>query len=303
MFLHPHVPVIHPKDGVLFHEILRWLQPTGNNFHSLYPLIAFFLLFIQALWLNRIMNEQRMMLRQNFLPAMAFMLITSLFPEWNYFSAPLLVNFALLFVIAVSFKLYNQAQGKGTIFNAGLAVGLASFLFFPSIAFFLLALFSLMIMRPFRFNEWIICLLGVTTPFYIFSFYLFFTDQFDFQRILPYLNIKLPSLRQSIWLAASTFLVVLPFLAGGYYVQESLRRVLIQVRKGWSIMLIYLFIALLVPFINNGNSFENWVVATIPLATFHSYTYFSPTKKWIPLLLFWITVAFIVIYQYAGPGW
>lgn len=303
IFLHPHVPVIHPKDGILFHTILRWMQPVGNNYPALYSLLAFFILFIQALWLNRIMNEQRMMQRQNFLPAMSFMLITSLFPEWNYFSAPLLVNFALLYLIGVSFQMYNQNQGKGAIFNAGLAIGIASFLFFPSVVFFLLALFSLMIMRPFRFNEWVICLLGATMPMYVYGVYLFFIDKLDFQRVLPFLNIKIPALHQTIWIATSTFLVVLPFLIGGYYVQGNLRRVLIQVRKSWSILLIYLLLALFVPFLNTANSFENWVIATIPLATFHSCTYFYPAKKWVPAFIFWLTTAFIIAYQYLGPGW
>ncbi len=303
MFINPYIPAIHPKDGILFHAVLKWLKPLGDSVPGIYPILAFSFLLIQAFWLNGLMNTQRMMTRSTFLPAMSFILITSLFPEWNYFSAPLLVNFALLFVLNLSFKIYNQTAGKSTIFNMGLAIGIASFLFFPSIAFLVLAFFALMIMRPFRFNEWLICLLGITAPFYFYIIYLVVAGSWDPQRLLPYVNIKLPSLMQSIWIAGSALLLVIPFLIGGYFVQDNLRRMLIQVRKGWSVILIYLLVALLVPFINNANTFENWVVAALPLAAFHSCTYFYPVNKLFPLVLFWISVAFIISFQYLGPGW
>ncbi|MBA2501012.1 MAG: hypothetical protein H0V30_14915 [Chitinophagaceae bacterium] len=303
MFLNPYIPVVHPKDGILFHIILRWLQPVGENLPAIYPILAFLFIMIQAFWLNGMMNTQRMMTRSTFLPAMSFILVTSLFPEWNYFSAPLLVNFALLFMLNLSFKIYHQTAGKSAIFNMGLAIGIASFLFFPSVAFFLLAFFALMIMRPFRFNEWLICLLGITAPFYFYIIYLVVAGNWDPQRLLPYVNIKLPSLIQSIWIAGSTLLLVIPFLVGGYFVQDNLRRMLIQVRKGWSVILIYLLVALLIPFVNNANTFENWVIATLPIAAFHSCTYFYPLDKLFPLVLFWITTAFIISFQYLGPGW
>ena len=40
-----------------------------------------------------------------------------------------------------------------------------------------------------------------------------------------------PSLKQSAWLAGSVFLLMVPFLGGGYYVQDNLRRMLINVEK------------------------------------------------------------------------
>lgn len=90
---------------------------------------------------------------------------------------------------------------------------------------------------------------------------------------------------------------------GGYYVQDNLRKMLIQVRKGWSLLLLYLLVAILVPFINNTETFENWVMAAIPFAAFHACTYLYSTLKIIPVLFFWLTVAFVLAYQYAGPGW
>jgi len=303
MFLHPHVPTIQPKDGLLFHAILKFLAPTGQATPVLYSVLAFFLLFIQAVALTRLINDYRMMNRSNYLPGMAYMLITSFFLEWNFFSAPLLINSLLIIILGWLFKIYNHPKGKGIIFNAGLGIGICSLIFFPSITFIIWVLFALMIMRPFRINEWLLCLLGLTTPYYFYGVYLFLSNQWHLDKILPYLTINVPSLQQSIWLAGSALLLMVPFLTGGYFVQDNLRRMLIQIRKGWSILLLYLLVAIFVPFVNTTNTFENWIMAAVPFAAFHSCTYFYPPRKLFPLLLFWLSVAFVLLYQYYGPGW
>jgi hypothetical protein len=303
MFLHAHVTNSRPEDGLLFKVILKFIEPGGRSFPSLYPVLAFGLLFLQAIMLTHFINNQRMMSHPGYLPGMAYMLITSLFPEWNYFSAPLIINTILLFVLSGLFRTHNQQNARGTIFNIGLALGIASFLFFPSLTFIIWILLALMVMRPFRLNEWLICMVGITTPVYFYAIYLFITGHWSWDQVWPYFSFSLLSVKQSAWLAGSAFLLVVPFLAGGYYVQDSLRRMLIQVRKGWSLLLLFLLGAILVPFVSNSNTFENWVMAAIPFAAFHACTYLYSTLRIFPLLLFWLTVTFIIAYQYYGPGW
>ena len=303
MFLHPHTTIGKPEDGVLFEAILKLAKPVAQSNSSFYPVIAFCLLFLQAIILTGFINKQRMMSKSTYFPGMAYLLITSLFPEWNYFSAPLIVNTILLFALSGLFKIYNQQNAKGTIFNIGLALGVSSFIFFSSLTFIVWILLALAVMRPFRLNEWVLCIVGITTPFYFYAIYLFVNDTWSWQNLWPHFSVSLPTLKQSVWLAGSAFLLVVPFLAGGYYVQESLRKMLIQVRKGWSLLLLYLLCAIFIPFVNNGNGFENWVMAAVPFAAFHACTYLYSTFRIFPMLLFWLTVAFVVGYQYYGPGW
>ena len=303
MFSHPHIPVIKPGDGILFRTILDLLAPTGKSTPVIYPILAFLVIFLQAVLLTGFFNRQRMMSQSTWFPGMAYMLITSLVPEWNYFSAPLLVNVILVLVLSGLFRIYNQPKALGAVFNIGLALGIASFLFFPSITFMIWILLALAVMRPFRLKEWLLCIVGATTPFYFYAIYLIINGEWSWGSLWPYFSISLPYVKQSAWLAGSVFLLTVPFLAGGYYVQESLRRILIQVRKGWSLLLLYLLGAMFIPFVNNSNSFENWIMAAIPLAAFHACTYLYSNLRIFPLLLFWLTVVFIIGYQYYGPGW
>jgi len=305
MFLHPHVPVTRPADGELFDAILRFLEPTGHSYPALYSFLAFGLLYLQAIVLTNFINSQRMMNRSNYLPGMSYLLITSLLPEWNYFSAPLLINSILLLILSGLFRIYNQPNAKATIFNIGLALGIAGFLFVSSLTFVIWILLALAVMRPFRLNEWVLCIVGITVPFYFYAIYIFIKGKWSWQAFLPHISIGVPSLEQTAWLAASVFLLMIPFLAGGYYVQDNLRRMLINVRKGWSLLLLYLLTALLLPFVNTNDTFENWVMAMVPMAAFHACMYFYSPWRWFPLVMFWITVAFVLTYQYYdyGPGW
>jgi hypothetical protein len=78
---------------------------------------------------------------------------------------------------------------------------------------------------------------------------------------------------------------------------------LINVRKGWSLLLLYLLAALLLPFVNSSDTFENWIMAMVPMAAFHGYGYLYAGWRVLPRLLFWLTAGFIIGYQYFGPGW
>lgn len=303
MFLHPHIVTSKPADAILYKTIVNFLAARSQSIPSLFPVLAFGLLFLQAIMLTRFINNQRMMSWPSYFPGMAYLLITSLFPEWNYFSAPLIINSILLFVLSGLFKTYNQQNAKGTIFNVGVGLGIATFLFFPSLTFVIWVLFALMVMRPFRLNEWLLCIIGITTPFYFYAIYLFINGQWSWHEIWPQFTVNIPEVKQSAWMAGSSFLITIPFLAGGYYVQENLRRMLIQVRKGWSLLLLFLLGAIFIPFVNSSDTFENWVMAAIPFAAFHACTYLYSALRIFPLILFWATVGFILAYQYAGPGW
>ncbi len=303
-FLYPHVPGENTGDGILIDAIVEFMRPYGTPNPIIYPLLAYVFLFLQAAMLTGFMNNQRMMSRPTYFPGMAYMLITSLFPEWNHFSAPLLVNFILVLVLSRLFKIYNQSNALGQVYNIGLLLGVSSFLYFPSITFIVWILLALAVMRPFKLNEWLVALLGTTTPFYFYAIYLFVTDKWNWSAIWPEFIIRLPEIHQTVWLAGSVFLLAVPFLIGGYYVQVSLRRMLIQVRKGWSLLLLYLLGALFVPFVNGTGTFETWIMAAVPLAAFHACTYLYSTFRILPLLLFWLTTAFILGYQYYYiTGW
>jgi hypothetical protein len=80
----------------------------------------------------------------------------------------------------------------------------------------------------------------------------------------------------------------------GYIIQGNILRMLIQVRKSWSLLLLYLLTALLIPFINASPSFSYWILCAPPFAAFHANAYASAEQKWLPVVIHWVIVLFVL---------
>ena len=300
LFLYPKNIVASSIDGRLYQWFISILPPGSP---MVYSVIAFSLLYTQALMINYMVNEYRMIIKATYLPAMAYLLITSLMPEWNYLSSPMLANSFIIWMFIYLFKLYNSNNAKAQVYNIGLITGITSYIYFTSAAFVLCVLLGLMILKPFRLNEIVLFFLGCLTPYYFHAVYLFLFGELSLRNFFPQISVRIPLLKNSIWLAGSILLLTVPFLVGGYFVQANLRRMLIQVRKNWSVLLIYLLLAFFVPFINSDQSFETWILVTVPFAAFHACAYFYPVKKWFPLIIFFITIGYILYQQYGTLTW
>lgn len=284
-----------PSDGPLFRLLgnsLRGAPPASAG------LLAFALLLAAALTINSLLNQYRMMSRQTFLPALSFLLITSLVPEWSRLSAPLCALLLLLLAFGQILRLYAAPKAGARIFNIGLLTGLAAFFFTPALLFGVIALLGLMVLRPFRAQELLLYLLGVLTPTYFYGVGLFLYDQLSWRALVPWLHFGIIEKRPSYALLGSIVLLVMPFLLGSFYVQANLRKMLIQARKNWSLVLFWLLLSVGLPFFNNDGQYTAWVLVAAPLAAFHACAFLYPARRWTPLLLFFLLLCYILALQY-----
>ncbi len=295
--MHPQVPVPQKGDGFLFKELLLKLQPPGVQTPVIYPCITYILLFSQAIIFNKLINDQKLMQRSNYLPAMSYLLITSMFNEWNVLSAPLVINTLLIWVWASLSTLFNNTKPKSVLYNIGLMVGLSTFFYFPSLAFALLIIFGLIVSRPFILAEWIVAALGILTPYYFLFAYLFLSDKLSGYR-LPKFQISYPHFHQNYWELAGVCLILLAFIVGFFSVQANYIKLIVQVRKRWSLILLYLLVAIVVPFINATHTFEYWILAAIPLSAYIGAAFYYPVKRWLPVLLHLMMVIVVIIISY-----
>ncbi len=297
MFIHPAVPQAQQTDGFLFKALLTQLSGVGKSLPIIYSLLAFLLLFTQAITFNGLVNEQRLMQRPNYLTAMSYLLITSLFAEWNILSSALIINTLLIWVWSRMSKLHNDPHAKTSLFNIGIAIGLCTFFYFPSLAFAALIVSGLLITRAFRVAEWVVALLGIIAPYYFLLAWVFLTDKWQGYR-LPGLAVSLPHFSKSRWALAAIIIVSFVVVLGLFYVQQNFRRQLVHARKSWNLIFLYLLIALFIPFINDSNSFVYWILSAIPIAIVVGAGFLYPAKKWFPLVLHWIMVAFVIAFSY-----
>jgi len=297
MFLHPKLPQPQLIDGFLYKALLKWLQPIAGNFHVLYSLIAYILLYSQAVSFNKLVNELRLMQKPNYLTGMSYLLVTSLFSEWNILSSPLIINTLLIWVWAKMSGLYNDANPKRSLFNIGIAIGLSTFFYFPSLAFAALIIFGLAIIRPFKLSEWFIALLGIVTPYYFILGWAFLTDRWKGYRF-PGIAVTSPKFSQTNWSLVAIFVVIGLSVVGFFYVQQNFRRQLIQTRKSWNLIFLYLLVAIFIPFINATHTFEYWILCAVPVSSLLGAAFLYPNKRLIPLVLHWVMVAFVIAIGY-----
>ncbi len=301
LFLHPQIVVATSYDGKLYGAVIALITKNGSIFLS--GIFAFLLLYIHALIITGIVNEYRMTARSTFLPGMAYMLITSLLPEWSFLSAPLIAATFIIWAFAKLFQLYNNEYANTKIYNIGLLLGIASLFYFPSLLFIACIIIGLLILRSFRLNEIFLLLIGATTPYYFYAVYLFLVDKLTINKLIPLIRVQTPPLTTSLWIVGGILFLTIPFLIGGYYIQTQLRKMLIQARKNWSVVLLYLFIAFFIAFVNDDEAYTNWIVAIAPFAAFHACAYFYTPRTWITTMIFFAMVAFIMAQQYVTNAW
>lgn len=298
LFLHPYSPLLHSEDNYIYRYVLTGLNSLFGHAALPFAILSFILLFSQATLLNSICNYHKILPRANYLPGMSYILVTSLLPDWSHFSAPLLVNSIIIWTWYRMIALYNSTSPVSSIFNIGFFIGMATLLYMPAIAFLILLFFSLLIMRPFRIQEWFVGFVGFTSPYYFLILILYFTHQLQWKNLLPDIQISLPAVPNSVWLTAGISMLIIPFIFGGIFVQNNLNKMLIHVRKSWSLLLVFLMAGVLLILINKAGSYENWIVTAMPFAIFHSAAYFYPVKKLPPLLLHWVCFAVAILVNY-----
>ncbi|MEO6537651.1 MAG: DUF6427 family protein [Ferruginibacter sp.] len=297
VFLFPKPPQLNPLDGILYKNLLQLLSPVGNGFHPVYSIITFVLLYQQALSFNGAVNAQRLHQKHNYLTGMSYLLITSLFSEWFSLSAPLIVNSMLIWIWSKLCTLHNSPQAKTAIFNIGFVTGIAAFFYFPAIAFVILIMVGLTIARPFKLREWLMGLVGILTPFYFFASWLFISDNWKSYR-LPGIAVTLPAFKEGRWAYAATMLILTTVLIGFFFIQNNLRRQVVQTRKSWQLIFLYLLVASFVPFLNATHSFNYWILLAVPVSLITATAFLYPEKKWFPLTMHWGMVAICIAIGY-----
>lgn len=287
---HPRI-VTAESDGIIYHILsgLSFLPVTAVGL--LYHLIV----VLQALRLNYALNDLRMFPKPAYTTALAYVLLTAFVPQWNHVSSALVANSMVIWLLFRLFKLYNSTKPKALVYNIGLITSCTVMLYFPSMPLILLAFIALGVYRAFRLNEWIILLLGLITPLYFLAGYLFLQDSLE--TTLQHLDIFELQVIRPVNLAFTfiTFAVAgVVIIAGMYMWQANSNRMVIQVRKNWSIL--FFMLALFVPvvfFIKGAWPFA-LLMAGVPASAFISNTWQYPKRNLFPALLFWMFIALII---------
>lgn len=276
LFVQP-ITIINTGSGflpVLISKYVSILDP------AVVTILYFILIFSQAIRLNVALNERKMFSKSGFATAFTYLLLTGIFKEWSSLNAAIICNSLLIWIYIKTIRLYNNPNAKTLLFNIGILSAIALLLYPPSIFIFLISFFSYLIMRPFRFSEIIILLLGFSSIFYILISISFLSDNFyQFKTIFKPRILGFPMSKNPTTIfytsLGSGFLMLL--LGLGAWLPQT-NRMVIQNRKNWGVMLLFFLFFLPLVFLFNENSIVAFTLILMPVAAFAS-NYFLNTKN------------------------
>ncbi len=291
-FVSAPLVITHTGDGIFSWILDSYIKPL--------PQPALFMLYhalilVQAIRLNMILNDFRMFQLNSYIAAMSYVLLSGILPEWCSITPALLANFLLIWLFARLCRLFNNPSPKTLLFNTGLIVGLSVVLYHPTAVLIIVVLFALIEIRPFDIAEWVVLLMGTVLPYYFLASWFFLTDSMqNFRSFIPIPEWTLPASSWTTGLVISLSVVWVLLLFGLYYWQLTNKRMVIQIRKNWALMLMSLLILLIIPFIFLHAGPESGLMAMVPIAAFAANAFSNPRSMTLPNILFWLSIGVIV---------
>ena len=294
VLFHPQMPVV-PEGDFLFHIITGFMGVVLFQSAFGFTFLAVVMLALQGIYLNAIANRYKLFARPTYLTAFVYISLASLYPAFGLFSQPLLVNWVLIMLISAILQLAQSQKPRKLIFNTGFAIGMAALLSFPAIAYVLLFIIALSMLRNPNPGEWMVAILGCLTPIYFTAGLLFL---FDVLHWLPgWVNIgfNLPrNIQHPVYLVGMLTGVITLFAMGVYALQMQLGRVTMFVRRAWTVLSIGLIFTVLVALFTNFEIKMAWLVVIPILALVTTNAYYAEKNKAFSNFAFYFMILLVV---------
>lgn len=302
------VVLVYPEWYVLsdfqspFYSLLTdWLKRiSDNNFYFFFS-VSVLLVFIQAIAINRFVNDIKLFPKITYVPGLLYILCASLFREYLFFSPVLIVNTFIVFIVIKMFSVYKKAQCEKDIFDVGLMIGICSLIYFPSLSLLLLFFIGLSILRPFAWREWVIGILGVLVPFILSGTIYFWNDKLakfflaTFESVYAEFNVLIEGGPDLVWIGGE-ILIMLGISV--YLLQNNFMKSPIQFRKFLTLMLWGVVILSFSSLFLNKLTLNHFLILSAPLSIILSYFFLSFRKWYVPETFFWSLFLSILAFQY-----
>lgn len=284
-FIEPPVVVAAEEDGL----ISLFLNTYVAGLHpAILAVLYHSLILIQAIRINFLFDEQRMFSKSTFLAAMTYILLTAVFKEWANITPALVINLMVIWLFALTTKMYGAQNPKSLLFNIGLIIGICIIFYHPSTLLILVAMFALLIVRPFNLTEWIVLLMGAISPFYFLFSFLFLTDRLQrLEQYFPEWQLNLPVVDSWVQVLVTVGIIIVFLFVGVYYWQSTSRRMLIHIRKNWNVLMVMMLVLILLPFITKNASLDSLLLWIVPVTPFIAKGFLHPKKPALPNMMFW----------------
>jgi hypothetical protein len=271
--------------GVLYE---KWFGGIGSD--SIWSVIlAGVFVFGQAVVVNYVADESRLMNNRDWLPGLFYVVVASVIPDFWFLSPPLVAASVLPLVLRRVFQTYRTPQANLFIFDAALWLVLGS-LFYPPLIWLLVAGFAgITILRSFRFREQVVYLTGALVPLFLSWLGWFWFDAGGFfgqkqagQLLDIYHFAPTFSTAKLLKIGVLCFLFFIVLINYGAYQHKKL----IQIQKNIAALYWFMIIGALVVVLQENPGMDHFMITAMPLAIMLAMTFQQVRNRFVAELLF-----------------
>ena len=286
-----NIPIEHEPLGDLFQKATNHFFEKQSIWNSI---LSIMLILAEAFALNKIITDIKLIDRPGFIPALCFVLFSSLIPV-QYQSYNLLTNGLLLIVISKITSFYKKEKPDSAILLASFTAGIITGFSPGNLPLFLWLSAALFIMRPASLREWILMITGFVLPYYFLIAGFYLADRLDLNILFHFqkADLTFPNLPTPFWIR-SAFFFALPFLGFLYYF-NNLTKMLIQARRVHTIIFLLFLVSTLIAFLRIEHAPFSFFMITIPASVLASPLFGSPKSKFLPNLLLLVVLFLCLI--------
>jgi hypothetical protein len=265
-------------------------QTSTNEFWSYF--IQSFLLLLNAVFLNAVFNGHEFLDKNTYIISLIYVVLTPMFVPLNQFSPVLIAHFFVIATLSVLFHLKPNSDGKITIFNAGVLMSIALILLPYLTALIPIMLVMIVIIRPFNWREFFICLAGLSVPLIYYFSYLFLNNQLEFTWEFP--AWQMHDYQNSLHLYPVVIIYLILLFISLLSLSARLLKSSLRLKKQIQMLglfLSFLFILGFVDFYFSGSLYY-LSLAIIPLSYFLAYAFLSKRSGILANIFFYIALLY-----------
>jgi hypothetical protein len=286
VFLKPAIPQIQLENE---HPIiLQWLTlkliALEKNAGLAVKIISFTLLISEALYLNKISKDFKLLERGTYITALTFLLIGFLIP-YRITIFMLLINALIILVFNAFMDMYKNNSPFNQIMVVGFVTALISSVLNNYLILYVWLTIALLIMRPTSLREWSMLNLGFLLPYYFSSSLLYLTNQFSLNALMQF---KIPSFEMP---ALTTFyalkicsVLALP-LIGFWAGSAQISKMVLQNRKGYIILFALFLASICIALLNLSMLNQYLYLLLVPASMLFAPFFQSFKRDFIPNLV------------------
>jgi hypothetical protein len=293
--IYRHTLYLNAGEGMpLFVTLARAL----NTYYYLSSFAALTLSVASAFLLNYIINQHTLLPKKTYLPALFFLIYSSFSGELLHIHPMSFVNLLLISACHELFDTYRKDSALQEYFNAGILIGLASLLYFPACLLFLFIWVSMILFRPFIWQEYFVSTLGLLLPWTYAVVYFMWNDRLgnfwhgNIHSMLSSKQFAFPHGSAANWLyivLGIIILVSLLRLANGQVIPP------LKSKKTLSLLFWYFLLSVFTLALSPFIGISSLQITAVPLAVFSANLFIQIRKTWIAEVLFGLLLVSLVI--------